>query len=246
MKKILVCQHVAHEVLGTLDPLLRRAGFRIRYVNFARSPQAEPALDGYRGLVVLGGPMSANHGDRFPFLTTEIRLIEEAMRRNLPVLGICLGAQLIAKTLGASVYPNREKEIGWFEVSPAAEAARDPLLRHLSGVENIFQWHGDTFDLPHRAAHLASSELCVNQAFRYGASVYGLQFHLEVDEPMIRRWLMVSENQTELASLGIDPAAIEAETPRYIGRLKELSERVFGEFIGLFGREKKLVRLPLR
>ena len=122
MKKLLVVQHVAHEILGTLNPLLKRAGFRIRYVNFARYPEAEPSLDGYDGLIILGGPMSVYDADRFVHLTTELKLIEHAMERELPILGICLGAQLIAKALGASVYPNEEKEIGWYDVSPRDEA----------------------------------------------------------------------------------------------------------------------------
>jgi GMP synthase (glutamine-hydrolysing) len=100
MKKLLVLQHVAHELLGTLNPLLKRSGFRIRYVNFARHPEAQPSLAGYHGLVVLGGPMSVNDTDRLPHLITEMKLIEAGLHRNLPVLGICLGAQLIAKTLG--------------------------------------------------------------------------------------------------------------------------------------------------
>src|SRR4029453_9742711 len=102
MKKLLVLQHVAHELLGTLNPLLKSAGFRLRYVNFARHLEAQPSLDGYHGLVVLGGPMSGDDTDRLPHLMTEMKLIEAAMRRDLPVLGICLGAQLIAKTLGAA------------------------------------------------------------------------------------------------------------------------------------------------
>src|SRR5262245_33346692 len=147
MKKLLVLQHVAHELLGTLNPLLKRAGFRIRYVNFARHPDAAPSLDCYDGMVVLGGPMSVNDAVRLPHLTVEMRLIEEAMKRNLPVLGICLGAQLIAKTLGAEVYPNREKEIGWYDVSPTCAAESDLLLSAFQSREKIFQWHGDTFDI---------------------------------------------------------------------------------------------------
>jgi GMP synthase (glutamine-hydrolysing) len=246
MKKLLVCQHVPHEILGTLDPLLKSAGFRIRYVNFGRYPDAGPSLDGYHGLVVLGGPMSVNDTHRLSHLITEMKLIEIAMRRNLPVLGICLGAQLIAKTLGAAVYPNKEKEIGWHDVSPTAEAESDPLLAEFQRTEKIFHWHGDTFDIPKSTIHLAFSALCVNQAFRYGANVYGFQFHLEVNEPMIHRWLRVAENKKEITALGgkIDPERIHLETPDNMRRLQSLSERVFGEFIQLFDIQKKIVRLP--
>jgi GMP synthase (glutamine-hydrolysing) len=240
MKKLLVCQHVAHEILGTLNPLLKSAGFRIRYVNFARHPEAQPCLDGYDGIVILGGPMSANDTDRLPHLVTEMNLIEQAMQRNLPVLGICLGAQLIAKTLGAAVYPNHEKEIGWYDVSPTGEADSDPLLAEFRNREKLFQWHGETFDMPRSTRHLAFSALCANQAFRYGDNVYGFQFHLEVDEPMIHRWLRLAEHRNEFNALGgkIDPAHIHGETPEHIARLHQLSDRVFGEFIQLFGIKK--------
>jgi len=249
MKKLLVLQHVAHELLGTLNPLLKRAGFRIRYVNFARHPDAQPSLDGYDGLIVLGGPMSVNDTKRLSHLMTELKLIEDAMRREIPVLGICLGAQLIAKTLGADVYPNTVKEIGWYDVFPTDAASSDPLLRELEKTEKLFQWHGETFDIPKSARHLAFSSLCANQAFRYGDKVYGFQFHLEVDEPMIHRWLGVAENQKEISSLRGGANYIECiynETPEYMARLAELSERVFGEFINLFGIEKRLLRLPAR
>jgi len=248
MKKLLVCQHVPHEILGTLNPLLKSAGFRIRYVNFGRHPDAEPSLEGYHGLVVLGGPMSVNDSDRLPHLVTEMKLIEEAMKRDLPILGICLGAQLIAKTLGARVYSNKEKEIGWYDVTPTKEAEGDSLFTEFRGTEKIFQWHGETFDIPLCASHLASSLLCGNQAFRYGAKVYGLQFHLEVDEPMIHRWLRVQENRQEIAGLNgdIDPDRIHMQTPEHIHRLHELSKHAFGAFIELFGMEKTRRRLASR
>lgn len=248
MKRLLVLQHVAHEILGTLDPLLKRAGFRIRYVNFSRYPDAQPSLDGYDGLIVLGGPMSVNDADRLPHLVTEMHLIERAMKSNLPVLGICLGAQLVAKTLGAAVYPNPEKEIGWYDISPTEEAKSDPLLETWEQSEKIFQWHGDTFDIPKTSRHLAFSSLCSNQAFRYGPNVYGFQFHLEVEGRMIQRWLGVEENKSEIASLAgkIDTARIQAETAMHIRRLHDLSDQVFGAFIKLFGIEKKFRRLALR
>ena len=240
MKKLLVFQHVPYEILGTLNPLLKRAGFRIRYVNFARHPDAQANLEGYHGLVVLGGPMSVYHDHRYPHLTSEMKLIEDAMKRNLPVLGICLGAQLIAKTLGAAVYANPQKEIGWYDLRPTRETVQDPVLKALRSEEKVFQWHGDTFDMPMGAVHLAASPICTHQAFRYGDSVYGLQFHLEVDEPMIMRWLRVPENRAEIADLhGLtDPDQINAATPKYIKRLGELSDQVFGEFVRLLGLEK--------
>ncbi|MGH7855957.1 MAG: glutamine amidotransferase-related protein [Candidatus Binatia bacterium] len=248
MRKILVCQHVPYEILGTLDPLLRRAGFRIRYVNFGRHPHAEPDLAGYHGLVILGGPMNVDEVERYPHLATELRLIEQAIEREVPVLGICLGAQLIARALGAEVRPGRRKEIGWYDVATTPEAAGDPLLGHFRPVERIFQWHGDAFAIPRAAVRLASSDLCANQAFRVGRNVYGFQFHLEVDAPMIERWLSVPSMRAEIESLGgaVDPEAILRETKTYVARLGELSDRTFGGFVRLFGHRAKPVILGSR
>jgi GMP synthase (glutamine-hydrolysing) len=248
MRKILVCQHVPYEILGTFNPLLKEQGFRLRYVNFGRTPDAKPTLDGYQGLVVLGGPMCVDQSDRFPHLKYEIQLIEQALKQDLPILGICLGAQLMAKTLGAWVGPNREKEIGWYDLELTQEGRNDPVLRHLKEKEKIFQWHGDTFTLPQGAVHLAASPTCTQQAFRYGKHAYGMQFHLEVDEAMIQRWLQVPSHIDELSDLEdeIDPQQILRETPQYIERLKQLSRLTFGEFLNCFGFEKKYRAPPSR
>jgi GMP synthase (glutamine-hydrolysing) len=248
MRKLLVCQHVAFEILGTLDPLLRDAGFRIRYVNFGRDPHARPSLESYQGLVILGGPMNVDELDAHPHLRTELELIEAALKTNVPMLGICLGAQLIAKALGARVRRNAVKEIGWYDLSVSAAGKADPLLGHLRENEKIFQWHGDTFDVPAGGVHLASSPTCENQAFRYGTSVYGFQFHLEVDQPLIKRWLQVPVHLRELEKVRgvIDPAVIERETPQYIGRSSELSDQVFGALIDMFGARRRFVALRSR
>jgi len=248
MPRLLVFQHVAHEILGTLDPLLRDAGFRIKYVNFERHPDAEPNLDGYDGLIVLGGPMNVDEVDKYPNLETEVNLIRRAVENELPILGICLGSQLLAKALCAKIRKNPEKEIGWYDISPTKEGENDPLISNFMQKEKIFQWHGDTFDLPDGAQLIASSPLCANQAFRFRESVYGFQFHLEVDKPMIARWLRVPENKKEIEDLNgkIDPERIRAETLGFINRLNELSNSVFGSFIELFGYNKKRKTLPSR
>lgn len=247
MKKLLVCQHVPFEILGTLNPMLREAGFRMRYVNFGRQPDVRPELDGYSGLVILGGPMSAyevEHGH----LATEVNLIRTALGRDLPVLGICLGAQLIAKALGAKVKPNPVPEIGWYAVSITEEGRRDPLFSRFRETERLFQWHADTFHMPSKAVRLATSPDCRNQAFRFGDRVYGFQFHLEVDEPLIERWLNVPLHKAELKSLRprITAERIRRETPPNIRRLRYLSGKAFGGFIRLLGEPRRAVVLPSR
>lgn len=246
--KILVFQHVAFEILGTLNPLLKDAGFRLRYVNFGRHPHAEPEIERYHGLVVLGGPMNVDQTDEHPHLLTEMRLIERAMKREMPILGICLGAQLIAKTLGAAVRPSPEKEIGWYDVTPTRDAGGDALLGHFAPREQIFQWHGDMFDLPRGAVHLAASPGCENQAFRYDDNVYGFQFHMEVDERLIERWLHVPHHERELHELkgSAGPDEIRRATPLHMPRLSELADRTFREFVKLFGERTVYRQLPSR
>jgi len=248
MPKLLVFQHVAHEILGTLDPLLRRYGFRNRYCNFGRTPDAQPSVEGYHGLIVLGGPMNVDQADRHPHLDAEIRAIREAFERDIPILGICLGAQLIAKALGSPVTANPEKEIGWVDVTVSEEGARDPLLGHFDGTEKLFQWHADTFAIPEGAVALASSQSCTNQAFRYGDKVYGLQFHLEVDPPLVERWLGIPVHLEEIASLE-RPGHLEqirSDTAKHSARLRQLSDLCFTSFIELFREEGSLARLTKR
>jgi len=248
MPKLLVCQHVPHEILGTLDPLLRRSGFRIRYVNFGRHPDAQPSLDGYQGLIVLGGPMNVDEVERYPHLAVEMDLVREAMDRDIPVLGICLGAQLIARAVGAEVTRATAKEIGWYDVRPTDHGRGDPLVGHFGETERIFQWHGDMFEIPGGAAHLVDAPGCLNQGFRIGRNVYGFQFHLEVDEAMIRRWLRVPSMREEIESLGgaIDPEVILRETHERIHELRRLSDRTFAEFVRLFGPRERVRILPSR
>ncbi len=248
MSKVLVFQHVAAEPLGTLDPMLRNRGHRIRYINFSRDPGAQPDISRYQALIVLGGPMMPDQDDRFPHLVTEMRCIEEALKREIPVLGICLGAQLLAYTLGAKVRPARGWEIGWYQLSPTVLAAADPLFCNLVQPHPVFQWHGYTFDLPADTLHLASSELCRHQAIRHGHNAYGFQFHLELDERLINRWLGLPNYLAELESSGVAQTAaqIRQQTHKLIRDSVALSQDVFGAFLKPLGERNFRHVLPSR
>jgi GMP synthase (glutamine-hydrolysing) len=237
VRKVLVFQHVAHEILGTLNPLLREKALRVRYINFERTPDDQPSLEKYNGLIILGGFMGVYEADKYTHIKVEMRLIEEALKKNIPVLGICLGAQMLAHALGAEVRKSKEKEIGWYDIQLTDSGTVDPLFSHFKKSEKIFQLHGDTFDVPKNAVHLASSEICQGQAFRYGEKAYGLQFHLEVDGPMITRWLKVPTNIKELESSNgkFTAPSIQAETDKHIAQSIALSKQTFTKFIDLFG-----------
>ncbi len=246
--KILVFQHVPYEPLGTLDPLLKEAGFRIRYVNFGRDADQRPELDKYAALIVLGGPMNSDQIDTFPALATELEIIREAVDRDMCVLGICLGAQLLARALGGSVSRNPLREIGWYDVELTDAGTCDPVLSTFAPRQRVFQWHEDGIGLPPNAVHLARSPESDVQAFRYGDHAYGFQFHLEVDASLIERWLTVPDNQAVLRDeLGrIDPNTIREQVSLHIDALQSQSQKTFSQWIDRFEFGKRRRTLPSR
>ena len=246
--KILVFQHVPYEPLGTLDPLLKEAGFRIRYVNFGREPQSRPSLDGYAALIILGGPMNSDQIDSYPNLITEMEIIREAVDRGMSVLGICLGAQLLAKALGGSVSRNENREIGWYDVELTEAGNADPVLARFSEVQRVFQWHEDGIQLPPNSVHLAASEHSTVQAFRHGEHAYGFQFHLEVSSSLIERWLTVPANKRTLQDeVGrVDPDFIRQQNAHSIHALETLSRETFSRWIDRFEIAPRRRRLPSR
>jgi GMP synthase (glutamine-hydrolysing) len=249
MRKILVFQHVASEPLGHLDPLLRESGFRIRYVNFGREPHAEPDVRRYDGLVVLGGPMNVDQVAQHPHLRTEMAAIREAITAGKPMLGICLGAQLLAAAMGGDVRPNHVPEIGWYRLHTLQPAHDDRLFRHFERRPHyVFQWHAYTFAPPPGAVPLAWTRNCRNQAYRLGDAAWGLQFHLEADAALIGRWLESESGRAEIDhhwSLR-RVAHIRAATRKHLPSAQPLSNRVFTEFIRLLGPRPKAVVLPSR
>ena len=224
--KVLAFRHVPFEDAGLLAPLFEERNIACDYADLYRAGAPEPDIAAYAGLIFLGGPMSAN--DPLPWLERERALILEAAERDRPLLGICLGSQLIARSLGADVHSNRTKEIGWFDIHFTGAAAEDSLFRGLRGPETVFHWHGETWELPPGAERLAWSEACENQAFRAGRSIYGIQFHLEVTPEMIADWQRQDANCGDVRELAapLDPHANSA-------RLRELSKLVFGRWCDL-------------
>jgi GMP synthase-like glutamine amidotransferase len=227
---VFVFRHVPFEHLGLIAPALESRCKATKYVDAFQEGTAAISDQDAEAFIFMGGPMSAN--DNLAYIRDELRLIERAAMAGKPLLGICLGAQLIAKALGSRVYPNPVKEIGWYSIRWTEGAMRDELLTGLSGEETVFHWHGETFDLPDGAEWLASSRQCRNQAFRWGNGIWGFQFHLEVTPEMIADWIRQDLNSgdvRELESLP-DPDANAA-------RLAGLSSLIFGRWADRIGRK---------
>lgn len=231
---VLVIQHVESEGLGLIAPLLRSRGLGSHVVRVYKGERIPERLAGYSALIVLGGPMGVYEDDVYPFIKAELRLIKSALEERLPVLGICLGAQLLAKAAGAQVYKGEAKEIGWFNVSLTTRGKGDKLLLGLPDAFTVFQWHGDTFTTPPGAACLASSELFERQLIRVGANAYGIQFHLEVTAPMIKEWLAI--NAKEVNAVGVDHDRIVKEASEHIERLHRSCRAVLTRFLRQVGR----------
>jgi len=226
----LAIRHVAFEDLGMLESLLEAHGHRVRYLEagvdevVALDPLA-PDL-----VVVLGGPIAATDDADYPFLADEVAFLERRLGGDRPTLGICLGAQLMARALGARVYPAPAKEIGWAPLSLTG-AGRESCLRHLDGAGTaVLHWHGDTFDLPESASRLASTAACENQAFARGCNALALQFHAEALGAPLERWLI--GHTLEIATTpGVSVRGLRADTARWSPVLHERAHRCFTEWL---------------
>lgn len=236
MARVLVLQHVASEDLGIIGKSFRQKGIEADFIKIFAGQRIPRYMNGYDGLIALGGPMSVYEEDIYPFIKDELLLIKSALKKDIPILGICLGAQLLSKAAGANVYKGKKKEIGWYDIKLTDEGRRDRLFLGLPDEFTVFQWHGDTFDIPEKSRRLASSELFPNQIIKAGKNAYGLQFHLEVTEEMIREWIDVNEKELASVKSYINPEEIVKSTSEHIKTINRYGEVIFGRFFDLLVR----------
>jgi GMP synthase (glutamine-hydrolysing) len=227
MKSAVAVRHIHFEDLGVLEPFLREQGYDVRYLeagveDLGVLDAASPDL-----VVVLGAPIGAGEEETYPFLADELRLVRRRLDVQRPLLGICLGAQLIARVLGAEVKPMGVKEIGFSPLTLTEEGKASPLAA--LGTVPVLHWHGDQFGIPNGATRLAYTDVCSNQAFAVGRAVLGLQFHLEADPAKIERWLL--GHACELSQAGVDPTKIRRQAREFGRTLSAAAPEVIGEWL---------------
>lgn len=225
---VLILQHVAPEPPGRIRDALETHGCSHRMVRIFRDEPVPETLNA-AGIVVMGGPMGVGDIDKRPHLKQEMALIKQALEAEIPMLGICLGSQLLAHALGATVRPGSEKEIGWHEVTLTDAAETDPLFQDVAPSFTAFHWHGDVFDVPEGAVSLARSAQTKHQAFRYGEHAYGLLFHLEVTPSLVDG--MTRAFADELTAEGLDGAAIRDAASDHADSLRMIADTVFGRWV---------------
>lgn len=229
MKSAVAIRHVGFEDLGAFAPALRAAGYQIHYRDIGEQELGTPEPVWADLLIVLGGPIGAYEDDAYPFLREEIAILEQRLAANRPTIGICLGAQLIARAAGARVFPNRAKEIGFAPIA-LTEAGRSSCLAPFANAPITLHWHGDTFDLPAGAERLAYTDLCENQAFAMGPNIIGFQFHPEASAKDFEKWLV--GHAAELAAARIDVPRLRSEAQTYGPELERKAQAVLFAWLG--------------
>lgn len=228
----IVLRHAQAEGLGLLTNVLRDFGVHHRYLDPPRGDALPRDLRGIGGLIVLGGPMAAYETDRHPYLAAETALIERSISAGRPVLGICLGAQLIAQALGARVYKGERREVGWGPIRLTDDGKDDPTFvgANVGETLDVFHMHGDTYELPPDASNLASTALYEQQAFSFGELVYGFQFHLEFTEAIIQRLCTEPESQKYIVEAGVDPKQLMADSAQHVQDVTDIGHELFSGF----------------
>jgi len=224
-------RHVEFEGLGSIEPWLLARGHKLSTTcEFRNEPL--PTVDDLDVLIVMGGPMGVNDEAAIPWIKAEKQLIRDSITAGKKVLGVCLGAQLIASALGARVYRNAEREIGWMEILRTPEAAAHPLGSALPERYEVFHWHGDTFDLPPGAVHLAESDGCKHQAFALGTNVLAFQFHIEMTPEWAAKLIDGCRNELSPARYVQSAAEIAAPAERFAAMNERMSAMLTRLFDG--------------
>jgi GMP synthase (glutamine-hydrolysing) len=231
MRPVLLIGHAEYETFGVAPGTLEDQD--LPWIeHLAHTGAALPELSEISGIVVYGGIMNVDMTDEYPFLERERTFVRAAVDADVPYLGICLGGQLLARALDHPVYSAGVREIGFNALRPTAAAAEDPLFSVFEDGDVVFHWHEDTFDLPEGATLLATGDLVPTQAFRYGPSAWGTQFHLEVDRAEIELWLKIAGDDG-VGAWGSTTEALEAETDRFIDGHEERARELFRRFWGI-------------
>jgi GMP synthase (glutamine-hydrolysing) len=226
-------RHVAFEDLGLLSSVLDREGWDVSFCDAAIDDVSHRSIEDADLLIVLGGPIGVYEAEAYPFLTREIALLERRLAQDRPTLGICLGAQLMARALGAHVYPGGIKEIGWGPVSLTKQGLASCLGPLAEEGATVLHWHGDTFDLPDGAIRLASNDAYDNQAFAYGRNALALQFHLEADPRQLEEWFV--GHAIELAATNVPVQHLRSTTTAIAHRLPAQADHIFTRWIREIG-----------
>lgn len=226
MNRVLFIQNGEYDSPGLFAKVLGECGVALDIVHAWKGEPVTIAPNGWGGIAIGGGSMSAYESEQFPFLLSEQALIRAARAQERPVLGMCLGAQLMASAFGGAVFPNTTKEIGFYEVRFTPEADRDSLWRGQNAAFRPVHWHGDTFSLPPDATLLASSDFTTNQLFRVDAALYGVQFHLEIDEPVLRA-MIESDDEGWLPKNGVDPLQFLHAAATAIPKVEPVARAIF-------------------
>ncbi len=231
MKRVLTIINIADDPTGYVGEVLEE--HNIVYDVVDASTQSIPDPTAYDALVVFGGPQNANEDDKYPYFLQEKTALRKAVAQEIPVLGICLGGQLLATVLGGTVKKHTLTEIGFSEVQCTDEGKNDLLYAGLAGHQMVYQWHEDTFAIPPGAVRLATSAKTENQAFRYGHNVYGIQYHIELTPTMLDTWLHEPSLKQEIVNaLGSDEyERIISERSRYYSLYKEHTRILFENFL---------------
>jgi GMP synthase (glutamine-hydrolysing) len=230
-KTVVALRHLAFEDLGLIEPFLIQRGWRVHYCDVGVNDLTEADICNAELLAVLGGPIGAEDDAMYPFLADEVNLIRERLSNQKPILGICLGAQLMARALGASVKPMGYKEIGYSPLKLTQSARQSPLV-HI-GNQPVLHWHGDQFSMPHGVESFASTPVCPHQAFMIGSHAMAWQFHLEIDAARIEQWLI--GHCGELSQMGIDRQHIRAAAKLHSAQLEESLKLVMQDWLALNG-----------